>query len=428
MITIRVPGDKSICHRALMLAPLAEGTSQIRGLARGADVRATGAAMEALGASAIVLPEGGEPVEIRGPVELRSPGSVVDCGNSGTTARLIMGLIAGSSAAATLDGDESLRRRPMDRVVGPLRRAGASARELGEPGRLPIEIEGRRLSPIEHESEVASAQVKSALLLAGLASRVAVTVIEPGASRDHTERMLRAMGVRVEGEPRGKGMRVSLDPPSGPLKPIDMTVPGDFSSAAFWLGLAVLGGCRAQVRVEGVGLNPGRTGFLRVLEAMGASLDMVTTREAAGEPVGDVVVHPSQLRGVEVPPEWVPSLIDEIPILACVASRAVGRTIIRGARELRVKESDRIAALHANLVALGISSREHPDGLQIEGADRAVSGVVETRGDHRVAMAFGVLGAVPGNLIGVDDRACAQVSYPGFWDELERVAIAGAEP
>jgi 3-phosphoshikimate 1-carboxyvinyltransferase len=207
-----------------------------------------------------------------------------------------------------------------------------------------------------------------------------------------------------------------------------MTVPGDFSSAAFWLGLAVLGGCRAEVRVEGVGLNPGRTGFLRVLEAMGARLDAVTTSDEAGEPVGDVLVHPSAMHGVEVPPEWVPSLIDEIPILACVASRGNGKTVIRGARELRVKESDRIAALHANLTALGIKSRELADGLEIEGADRPVSGVVETRGDHRIAMAFGVLGAVPGNLIGVDDRTCAQVSYPGFWEELQRVAAPGGEP
>jgi 3-phosphoshikimate 1-carboxyvinyltransferase len=427
LITIRVPGDKSICHRALMLAPLAEGTSQIRGLVRGADVRATGAAMGAMAASSIGPLVGGEPIEICGPVELRSPGSTVDCGNSGTTARLMMGLIAGSSVGATLDGDESLRRRPMGRVVEPLRRAGASAREVGEPGHLPIEIEGRALSRIDHESEVASAQVKSALLLAGLASRVPVTVIEPSASRDHTERMLRAMGAHVEAEPWDRGMRVSLDPLSGPLKPIDITVPGDFSSAAFWLGLAVLGGCGGELRIEGVGLNPGRTGFLRVLEAMGASLDAVTTHDEAGEPVGYVVVRPSAMRGIEMPPEWVPSLIDEIPILACVASRAAARTIIRGARELRVKESDRIAALQANLVALGISSRELPDGLQIEGGGRAVSGVVETRGDHRIAMAFGVLGAVPGNTIAVDDTSCAQVSYPGFWEELERVALSGTE-
>ncbi|UCC85476.1 MAG: 3-phosphoshikimate 1-carboxyvinyltransferase [Gemmatimonadota bacterium] len=411
-----------------MLAPLADGTSHIRGLALSEDVRATGAAMGALGAPAIGSLEEGQPIEIRGPVELRSPGSVIDCGNSGTTARLMVGLLAGSSAAATLDGDESLRRRPMDRVVQPLRRAGASVRELREPGYLPLEIEGCVLSPIRHESEAASAQVKSALLLAGLVSRVPVRVIEPGASRDHTERMLRAMGAQIEGEPQGKGMRVSLEPLSGALKPINMAVPGDFSSAAFWLGLAVLGGCRGEVRIEGVGLNPGRTGFLRVLDAMGASLDAMPSSDEAGEPVGDVVVRPSAMRGVEIPPEWVPALIDEIPIIACVASRAVGRTIIRGAQELRVKESDRIAALHANLVALGVSSRERPDGLEIEGADRAVAGVVETRGDHRIAMAFGVLGAVPGNSIAVDDRACARVSYPGFWEELDRVTASGPEP
>jgi 3-phosphoshikimate 1-carboxyvinyltransferase len=275
---------------------------------------------------------------------------------------------------------------------------------------------------------VASAQVKSALLLAGLASRVPVTVIEPGASRDHTERMLRAMGADVQTEPWQRGMRVRLDVPSGPLKPIDMVVPGDFSSAAFWLGLAVLGGCGDEVRVEGVGLNRGRTGFLRALEAMGASFDVVETGDEAGEPVGDVVARPSALRGIEVAPEWIPSLIDEIPILACLASRAVGRTAIRGARELRVKESDRIAALHANLVALGVSSRELPDGLEIEGDVRPLSGVVAARGDHRIAMAFGVLGAVPGNSIEVDDKACAQVSYRGFWDELRRIATPRAEP
>jgi 3-phosphoshikimate 1-carboxyvinyltransferase len=427
VITIRVPGDKSISHRALMLAPLAEGTSRIRGLAYGADVRATAVAMRALGASATHPLEAGAPLEVVGPVELRSPSSAIDCGNSGTTARLLIGLIAGSSVSATLDGDDSLRRRPMARVVDPLRRAGGALRELGESGHLPIEIDGRALTAIEHESEVASAQVKSALLLAGLASRVPVTVIEPGASRDHTERMLRAMGARVAGEPVERGVRVSCEPPAGPLKPIDLSVPGDFSAAAFWLALAVLGGCGDEVRVEGVGLNPGRTGFLRALQAMGASCDVVTTHDEAGEPVGDAAARPSTLRGAEIAPEWVPSLIDEIPILACVASRAVGTTVIRGARELRVKESDRIAALHSNLVSLGVSSRELPDGLEIEGGGGALRGTVEARGDHRIAMAFAVLGAVPGNSIAVDDRTCVQVSYPGFWEELARVARPEAE-
>lgn len=428
MINIRVPGDKSISHRALILAPLAEGCSRIRDLAQGADVRATGVALELLGA----LPGGtlqrGGAVEIEGPAELRSPGSIVDCGNSGTTARLLIGLVAGSSARATLDGDESLRRRPMRRVVEPLLGVGALARELGEPGHLPIEIEGRGLSPIEHESPVASAQVKSALLLAGLVAGVEVTVTEPGASRDHTERMLRAMGARVSEEPRDPGVRIRFDPPSDPLRPIDMTVPGDFSAAAFWIALAILGGCGAGVRIEGVGLNPGRTGLLRALEAMGASVDAIATRHEAGEPVGDIVARPSGMRGVEIPPEWVPSLIDEIPILACIASRLPGKTVIRGAAELRVKESDRIAALHANLAALGISSRELADGLEIDGGDRAVTGTVASRGDHRIAMAFGVLGALPGNSIELDDRECAQVSYPGFWKELERVTGSGADP
>jgi len=377
--------------------------------------------MRALGASATHPLEAEELLEVLGPVELRSPESVIDCGNSGTTARLLIGLIAGSSVGATLDGDNSVRRRPMARVIEPLRRAGAVLRELGEPGHLPIEIDGQALQPVVHETEVASAQVKSALLLAGLASGVPVTVIEPGASRDHTERMLRAMGASVAEEPVERGVRVSCETPSGPLKPIDLSVPGDFSAAAFWLALAVLGGCGGGVRVEAVGLNPGRTGLLRVLEAMGASCDVVQTHDEAGEPVGDVVARPSALRGVEIVPESVPSLIDEIPILACLATRAVGTTVIRGARELRVKESDRISALHSNLTTLGVASRELPDGLEIEGGGDALEGAVEARGDHRIAMAFAVLGAVPGNTVVVNDRTCVQVSYPGFWEELARI-------
>jgi 3-phosphoshikimate 1-carboxyvinyltransferase len=309
----------------------------------------------------------------------------------------------------------------MARVVEPLSAAGAAVRALGAPGRLPIEIDGGALQPIDHESEVASAQVKSALLLAGLAAGVPVTVVEPGASRDHTERMLSAMGASLSVESVGSGQRVRLEPTDRPLRPLDMQVPGDFSSAAFWLSLGLLGGCGDGVVVEGVGLNPGRTGFLRLLLAMGASIETRSTGEQGGEPVGDVVARSSSLRALDLPSEWVPSLLDEIPIIACLAARAAGKTIIRGAAELRVKESDRIAALHDNLSALGVACRELPDGLEIEGSVRPLAGRVETRGDHRIAMSFGVLGALPGNTVAIDDRACVQVSYPGFWEELERV-------
>jgi 3-phosphoshikimate 1-carboxyvinyltransferase len=377
--------------------------------------------MRSLGAESVRLPEADAEIEIAPPTRLCSPQAVIDCGNSGTTARLLTGLVAGHPITATLDGDDSLRRRPMARVVEPLSAAGAAVRALGAPGRLPIEIDGGALQPIDHESEVASAQVKSALLLAGLAAGVPVTVVEPGASRDHTERMLSAMGASLSVESVGSGQRVRLEPTDRPLRPLDMQVPGDFSSAAFWLSLGLLGGCGDGVVVEGVGLNPGRTGFLRVLLAMGASIETRSTGEQGGEPVGDVVARSSSLRALDLPSEWVPSLLDEIPIIACLAARAAGKTIIRGAAELRVKESDRIAALHDNLSALGVACRELPDGLEIEGSVRPLAGRVETWGDHRIAMSFGVLGALPGNTVEIDDRACVQVSYPGFWEELERV-------
>jgi 3-phosphoshikimate 1-carboxyvinyltransferase len=405
-----------------MLAPLADGTSRIRGLATGADVRSTAAAMRALGVESSRVPGADEYLELSGPVELRSPGKVIDCGNSGTTARLLLGLMAGHSIAAALDGDASLRRRPMARVMDPLSAAGAEFRERGEPGRLPLQLMGGALRPIEHKSEVASAQVKSALLLAGLAAGVPATISEPGPSRDHTERMLRAMGARVETELLAEGFRVRFEPAARPLLPLDTTVPGDFSSAAFWLALAVLGGCGDGVRIEGVGLNGRRTGLLRVLEAMGASVETRTTGgERAGEPVGEIVARPSALRGIEVPPEWLPTLLDEIPVLAIVAARAEGSTRIRGATELRVKESDRIANLCRNLSAVGVPNTELPDGLEIEGTWAALSGHVTTEGDHRIAMAFGALGALDANDIDIDDRASVEVSYPGFWDELARV-------
>ena len=279
---IRVPGDKSISHRALMLAPFAQGTSRIRGLASGADVGSTAAAMRALGAQLAEMPGPDALIEVSGPTALRSPQRTIDCGNSGTSARLLLGLIAGSSISATLDGDASLRRRPMARVVDPLGDAGARFRELGEHGRLPLESTGGQLRPIEHETPVASAQVKSALLMAGLAAGVPALITEPGPSRNHTELMLRGMGANITTEETAAGWRIAFVPAAAPLEPLDMRVPGDFSSAAFWLALAILGGCGDGVRIEGVGLNTRRTGFIRVAEAMGASLDVRVTGEEGG--------------------------------------------------------------------------------------------------------------------------------------------------
>ncbi len=309
----------------------------------------------------------------------------------------------------------------MDRVVRPLRAAGAEFRELGEPGRLPLEVKGGALRPIEHESPVASAQVKSALLLAALAARVTADLYEPGPSRDHSERMLAAMGAPVETRPDGGGFRVRFEPPAGPLRPLEMTVPGDFSSAAFWIALALLGGAADRLRVEGVGLNPRRTGLLPVLAQMGAEIAVSVEGEAAGEPLGTLEAAPGSLRGVEVSPDRLPTLIDEVPVLACLAARAEGTTRIRGAAELRVKESDRLRTLRENLAALGVACRELDDGLEIRGADRPLRGRVATRGDHRIAMAFAVLGAEPGARIDLDEPGCVAISYPEFWAELRRI-------
>ncbi|MEE8581252.1 MAG: 3-phosphoshikimate 1-carboxyvinyltransferase [Myxococcota bacterium] len=421
MITHSVPGDKSISHRLLMLAPLADGTSRIDGLVASEDVRATAAAMRSLGVTGAQVDQGGRPLEIAGPIPFGSPAVPIDCGNSGTTARLLLGLIAGHDMTAMLDGDASLRRRPMDRVVNPLRAAGAEVRELGDPGRLPLEITGGDLRAIGHESPIASAQVKSALLFAGLAARVPVRVVEPAPSRDHSERLLRAMGVTVEVEPTETGQRISVERYPDALRPLELSVPGDFSSASYLIALALLGGAGGGIRLEGVGLNPGRTGFLRALEAMGASIEVVNRAEQAGEPLGDLIAEPSALHGVEVPKDWIPALVDEVPILACIAARTAGVTRVSGARELRFKESDRLAALSRNLSALGVSVQELADGLVIEGTEAQLVGRVVTEGDHRIAMAFGILGALPGVEIDIDEPACVEVSYPGFWEDLARI-------
>lgn len=377
--------------------------------------------MRVLGVESARVPAEGEWLELSGPARFVSPKSTIDCGNSGTSARMLIGLLAGLGVNARLDGDASLRRRPMARVLEPLRAAGAEIRELGEPGRLPLEIAAARIRAIEHESEVASAQVKSAMLLAGLTAGVPVTLVEPGPSRDHTERMLRAMNVDVETESVGAGRRVSLRPRVSAPRPFELDVPGDISSAAFFVALAALAGA-AALRIEEVGLNPGRIGFLRAIEAMGADVGYGVTREATGEPVGWIVARPSQLEGSHLPPEWMPTLLDEVPVLACLAARARGTTVIRGAEELRVKESDRIATLCRNLGALGVEVEELADGLAIKGTEAPLRGRVETEGDHRIAMAFGVLSALPENDIEIDDRACAEISYPSFWSDLTRIS------
>lgn len=438
--TLRPPGDKSISHRVLMLAPLARGTSRVRGLLGADDVRSTAAAMRALGAELPAVPGDGDgaggptrrsdEARIPGPAAFHDADVPVDCGNSGTTARILAGLVAGLGREAVLDGDGSLRRRPMDRVVYPLQALGARIEYLEAEDRLPFRIRRRAtgsLRPLRHRPAVASAQVKSCLLVAGLASGTRVEVAEPGRSRDHTERLLRAMGAPITFGPDGEGARAEIDAAGEDghrLEPLDLTVPGDASSAAFLAAAALLGA--GPVRLEGMGLNVTRTAWLEVLRRMGGAVEVRETGEEAGEPVGDLEVAPSDLRAFEIGPEDVPRLLDEIPVLAVLAAHARGTSVIRGAEELRVKESDRLALLASNLEALGARCRERDDGLEVEGGAGPLEGRVETGGDHRIAMAFGLLSAVPGCRVEVDDPACVAVSYPGFWDDLDRLTGAAA--
>ena len=414
MSVCRVPGDKSISHRALLLAAFGDGPSEIRGLLVSADVEATARALRALGvavpsldAEGITVPGGG----LRG---LRSPAAPLDCANSGTTARLVAGLIAGAGLEATLVGDESLSRRPMRRVAEPLRAMGATV-ELPAHDGLPMTVRSTGLHGLTWHSPVPSAQVKSAVLLAGLVAQVPVEVHEPLPTRDHTERMLEARGVDLVRD----GTMVALRP-TGRLDAGPIEVPGDPSSAAFLLGAVACGAC-GPLRVAHVGVNPTRIGAVAALRRMGLPVRFDAMRMLAGEPVADLVVDPppTRLTGITIAAEEVPSLIDELPLLACVAACAAGETIVHGAGELRVKESDRIRLVVENLRAIGAEAEELPDGFVVRGDDRPRRGSVRTAGDHRVAMAFGVLGAVPGNAIVVDDPSCVAVSWPSFWDALD---------
>jgi 3-phosphoshikimate 1-carboxyvinyltransferase len=417
--TLRVPGDKSLTHRALLLAGLADGPSRLHGLLDCQDTRSTVAVLRALGVAVSSL--GSEPVTVEG-VGARGLGAAageLDCGNSGTTARLLLGMLAGSDGSAVVTGDASLRRRPMRRVLEPLAAAGAAFQELGEPDRLPVRVTGGVLRDIDHVNAAASAQVKSALLLAGITAGVAVTVREPRPSRDHTERLLSALQVPVAREPAGGGVTVTLPRGAG-VRGFELSVPGDFSSAAFLLALGALG--PAPVRVEGVGINPTRTGFLDLLRRMGAGVHVTDRGLLGGEPVATVEVSPGPLRAARVEGAEVPRLIDELPLFAILADRAAGESTLRGAGELRLKETDRIRALTASLVALGVDAEELTDGFRIRGSATPLEGRISPVGDHRIAMAFGVLGAVPGNRIDVDDPRVVDVSFPAFWHALAAAA------
>jgi 3-phosphoshikimate 1-carboxyvinyltransferase len=429
-VRVEVPGDKSLTQRALILASLAEGESRLGGLLHGGDAESTARALRALGAEVGTLPHDGGELRVRGRgLRGLNEGPVhLDLGNSGTGARLLIGVLAGAGTDAVITGDGSLRRRPMRRVTHPLEAMGAAFEWLGQDGCLPLRIRrGPALRSVDWTSPVASAQVKSAVLLAGLTAGVFVLLTEPRRSRDHTERLLAEMGVSVLGHAPGTGWRVELRDPPRRISPLDFRVPGDLSSAAFLLALVALGGARYGLEIRGVGLNPTRTGFLEVLDRMGVPLSVdLEGPPGPGEPSGNVFASPSaSLRAVDVGPDEVPGLIDELPLVAVLGARAEGTTRITGAGELRHKESDRIAALVENLRRVGIAVEEREDGLEVQGSDAPLTGHVRAHGDHRITMAFAVLGAAPGNDITVDSPGTADVSFPGFWKLLHDVA--GAE-
>ncbi|HAM32647.1 MAG TPA: 3-phosphoshikimate 1-carboxyvinyltransferase [Deltaproteobacteria bacterium] len=411
---LSVPGDKSISHRAAMFAALATGVSRVRGFLHAEDTLSTAGMMRALGARIEEVSPTELRIEGKGLRALVEPSDVIDAGNSGTTIRIGSGILAAQPFLSVLTGDRTLRRRPMGRVIEPLVKMGASIRGRDGNRLPPLCIRGGSLRGIRYEMPVASAQVKSSLLLAGLYADSPVTVVEPLLSRDHTERMLKAMGAIVSRE--GNAVTVA---PCERLDPLDVTVPGDISSAAFFLVLAAVTP-GSSLTVRGVGVNPFRTGVVEVLRRMGAGIRYSSERVVGGEPVADLVVCGAELAPADVAPEEVPGLIDEVPALCVAAVFAAGRTKIRGAGELRVKESDRIAAMVACLSSLGIPCGEYPDGLWVEGPAAVRPGIsCDSRGDHRIAMSLRVLGAAAGVPIEVKNVECIDTSFPGFQSLLD---------
>ena len=422
--SVRAPGDKSISHRALILGALASGVTEIEGLLEGDDVRRTAAAMAAFGAKVERLGEGRWRIEGRG--GFAEPADVIDCGNAGTGVRLIMGAAAGFDLAATFTGDASLRGRPMNRVLRPLGQMGATW-ACRSNGRLPLTLRGGNLKHIAYRLPEPSAQVKSAVLLAGLHAEGGAEVIEPEATRDHTERMLRGFGAEVDVREVGAGRHITLAG-GQTLTGTRIHVPGDPSSAAFPL-VAALVTPGSEVTVQGMLLNPLRIGLLETLGDMGADISVTNVRDEGGETVADVTARHSELEGVEVPPERAPSMIDEYPILAVAAAFASGATVMRGIGEMRVKESDRIALMAAGLAACGIGVEEGPDSLAVVGGKRANhlvqggAGVV-THGDHRIAMSHLILGMAAEDPVAVDEPGMIATSFPGF---VEMMRGLGAE-
>jgi 3-phosphoshikimate 1-carboxyvinyltransferase len=422
------PGDKSISHRAALLNTIARGTAHVSNFCVGDDRTSMLRCLRGLGArirrhSQCDISQADECFEVRGQGMdgLSEPQSVLNAGNSGTTMRLVAGLLAAQPFFSVITGDRSLTSRPMGRIITPLRAMGATISGRSDDSRAPLAIRGGSLQGIEYTLPVASAQLKSCILIAGIHAEGDTTVRQPGRSRDHTERMMKAMGADVEID----GLNITVR--RSELSALDTRVPADISGAAFWL---VAGCCHAnaRIRVRGVGLNPTRTGVLDVLKAMGGRITVENVRQEQGEPSADLVAESSALRGVDISGDIVPRVIDELPVLALAACFATGTTTIRDATELRVKESDRIAATVEGLSRLGAHVEEREDGMEIHGGARLVGSECSSFGDHRIAMTMAIAGLMAKGETTVDGAEAAGVSYPGFWDTLNTLQGSASQP
>ncbi|MFZ5996479.1 MAG: 3-phosphoshikimate 1-carboxyvinyltransferase [Nitrospirota bacterium] len=410
---ITPPPDKSISHRSIMFASLAEGKSVVRNFLRAEDPISTMNAFRMLG---IDIQDNGKEVIIhgKGPHGLKEPFDIINCGNSGTTVRLIAGILAGNPFFSALTGDDSLKQRPMARVVNPLKEMGAIINGRAGNKYLPIAIQGGNLKAIRYTMPMSSAQVKSCLILAGLYAEGETVITEPYKSRDHTERMLKAMGALIE----VNNLSVSIKGGS-PLRAIEVDVPADFSSAAFFIVAALLVP-GSEVMIKNVGMNPTRNGLLEVIKNMGASVELLNSREVSGEPVADLYCTTAGiLKATTISKEMIPSLIDEFPILCILATQAEGVTEVRGAEELRVKESDRIKAMATELKKLGVELEEYPDGISIKGKTPLKGSYVESYGDHRIAMSLAVASLIAEGTMTINDAACVDISFPGFFEQLK---------
>lgn len=408
------PGDKSVSHRSLIIGSLAAGTTEVSGFLNCDDTISTANAMRKLG-SEIEINGSGVKITGKGLSGLSEPEDVIDAGNSGTTTRLLTGLLSAQGFFSALTGDMYLRARPMRRVVDPLRLMGAKITGREGGNKLPLAIDGGRLNGISYELPVASAQVKSALLFAGLYAEGETEVIEPEPTRDHTERMLSCFGVKLD----KNGNRIKITR-QNEFNGRDISVPGDLSSAAFFI-VAALINPGSEVIIKNVGINPLRTGVLDILGQMGGNIELLNEREVSGEPVGDILVKSSDMRGTEIKGEMIPKAIDELPVIAAAACFADGETIIKDARELRVKETDRIRVMTAELRKLGAQVREFEDGMSITGGGSLKGAQCSSWGDHRIAMAVAVAATRAGGETVIDDADCVSVSYPGFFDVLRRL-------